>query len=114
MMIFCSEESIGLYALPGRGILNLLFQRMARAFYGTLSMASASAGSRYTPITVHCSGAYLEYDLHEQIREDRLPTEAECALPFPGGSNSGSGSFSYRRRPRYHLPTECLATLSRE
>jgi hypothetical protein len=43
MMIFCSEESIGSYALPGRrsslcrchpmlGILNLLFQRMARAF----------------------------------------------------------------------------------
>jgi hypothetical protein len=77
-------------------------------------MASASAGSRYTPSTVHFSGAYLEYDLHEQIRGDRLPAEAECALPFPGGSNSGSGSFSYRRRPRYHLPTECIATLSRE
>jgi hypothetical protein len=47
-------------------------------------MASASAGSRYIPITVHFSGAYLEYDLHEQIRGDRLAAESECALHFPG------------------------------
>jgi hypothetical protein len=71
-------------------------------------MASASAGNRYTPITVHFSVAYLEYDLHEQVQGDRLAAEAESALQFPGGSNSGFGSFSYRQRLRYHRPKNPL------
>ena len=58
-------------------------------------MAFVSTGSRYTTITMHFSGAYLEYDLHEQVRGDRLAAKAESALPFLGGSNSGFSNFSY-------------------
>jgi hypothetical protein len=71
-------------------------------------MASTLAGSRYIPITVYFSGTYLEYDLHEQVRGDRLAARAKSALSFLGDSNSGFGSFSYQRRLRYHLPTNPL------
>ena len=81
---------------------------MYNLLHSTTPVIHIVAGSRYTPITMHFLGAYLEYDLHEQVWRDMLAVEAESALPFLGGSNSRFGSFSYQQRLRYHLPTNPL------